>query len=219
MALTRIQLINLALDQSGLDSSYQTKARGWLNHATLKLAKNFNYKFYNKTAAAVPFVAGTVSYSLPTDFLNIDTINRVNSSGVLGDEIFVYESYEFDRYSLNIAGDPSCAMIDDEGGKAVFNTTPATTSSTSYRMRYFRKPTVYSTDNTDDAVVPDFKDQEVLLQELMKFAYENLDDERFPQKVGEALKANQALQRNEVRTSDTGKVQLSNANFVARRRR
>lgn len=219
MSLTRIQIVNLALDQAGLDTSYQAKARNWLNFVTQKLAGQYNYKFYLETASDVPFVQNITSYNLPADFSKTDTIYRVSSTGTLGDQIFVLESYRFDQYARGLAGDPSLAMVDTEAGVIRFNTLPTSTTATSFRLRYFKKPATLSLDNTDDAVVPDFKDQNVLVQELMQMAYENLDDERFSDKRAEAKDANQKLQRNEFQAVDTGQIDLSHANFVRRRRR
>ncbi len=221
MALDRIGIVNLALDQAGLDSSFQTKARGWLNFVTQKLAEQYNYKFYRTTASDVPYIAGTKTYALPTSpaFQKADTVYRVNSDGSLGDQIFLMDSYRFDQYARGYTGDPTLALIDTKLNTITFNNTPASTTATSYRLTYFMKPAVLSTSNADDAVVPDFIDQNVLIQELMKMAYEHQDDERYQEKNQDALKANQMLQRNQFQATDTGLMDLSHSQFKPRRRR
>jgi len=219
MALDRIGIVNLALDQAGLDTSFQTKARGWLNYVTQSLADNYNYRFYRKVASDVPYLAGVKTYNLPTGFSKIDTIYRVSQDGSLGDQIFVMEPYAFDQYARGYTGDPTLALIDTRLLTITFNNTPSTTTSTSYRLSYFVQPAVLSTNSTDDAVIPDFQDQNVLIQELMKMAYEHQDDDRYLSKKADAKEANQELQRNQFQATDTGVMDLSHAHFKSRRRR
>lgn len=220
--LTVIGLVDFALDQAGLDISYRTKGRNWLNYIVNKLSKNNNYKFYNVTAPDVTFLAGQTIYPLPTDFLTTDTIYRVqNQNGALvqGDQIFVLDSYRFDQYSRGLNGDPTLAMVDTENQTIIFNNIPGSTTQTSFRLRYFRKPANYAVDGSDDTDIPDFPSQDTLIEELMKLAYENLDDQRYESKKQDAAKAQRDLQRNETQNIDTNVVDLSHAKFVNRWRR
>lgn len=219
MPLTRIALVNQALDQAGLDTSYQAKARGWLNAVTETLAIQNNYNFYRKTATDAALVSGQSNYSLPTDFQKPDSLLRVDSLGNVGSQIFIVDPDRFDMYVRGFNGDPTLATIDIPNLLLKFNGVPTATTAMYYRLSYFRKPTTLSLDSSDDNVIPDFSDQTVLRENLIKWAYENLDDERYPQKSAEAKEANQKLMRNILQTTDTGKMQLSTENFRARRRR
>lgn len=215
--LTLIGIINLALDQSGVDSSYQTKARTWFNFITNTLSEQNNYKFYNTTATAVPFLTNVRTYPLPATFQKADTCYRLNPDGSMGTQIFIVESYDFDNYLRNVSGDPTLAYIDIGNQNIIFNNLPTSNTSTSYVLRYFRKPTQYAVDGSQDTVIPDFPDQNVLVQELIKMCFKDLDDERYQQQSSDALDAQRKLQRNQFQNEDTGKVDLSHANFVRRR--
>jgi hypothetical protein len=217
MALTRIALINHVLNQSQLDSSYQTLARTWLNILRRKYADDTDFKIWRKTAANVLFISGQNSYSLPTDFARVDSCFLIGETGQKAAQIFIYDSYEFDPYPNTPNGDPSGATIDELNKKIVFNTFP--NSGKYYQLNYFYTPTDYSTDNTDDNVVPDFPNQNLLIQEMILLAYENRDDERYQSKAQEAQMANVKHQRNASQNPGTSTLQLNQAHFRSRRRR
>lgn len=220
MALTRIGIINLALDQAGLDSSFQTKARNWMNVITTQLSFETRYKFYNKYMTPdTPFVPGQSKYTLPTDYQRSDTIYLINSDGSRGNEIFLVEPYRFDATTYYLNGLPNTAMIDLEGGKIVFNNTPTSTNNSLFRFRYFRKPAVLSTDNTDDAVIPDFESQDVLIQELIKMAFFHQDDDRYQAQKAQVTQSKQEHQRNMYEAESMGQVDLAHAQFRQRWRR
>lgn len=218
-ALTFGGIIDLALDQAGVDTSYKAKARNWLNYIINTLCAQNNYRFYNKNASAVPFITNQKSYSLPADFDKADTCYRLNSDGSIGTQIFLLEPYRFDQYNRNLSGDPTIGMIDTQAGTIVFNSYPSSSTATSYQLRYFRKPANYALDGSQDTSVPDFPDQTVLVEQLMKMVYENLDDQRYGDKKGDALDAQKKLQRNQFQESDTQVVDLSHEKFVKRWRR
>lgn len=217
MALTRIQLIDHVLNQSQLDSSYRDLARTWLNIVRTKFATDTKFKIWRKQATLVPFVAGQQTYDLPTDFLNFDQAFVIDANGTQGSQIYSYDSYEFDPASSQASGDPSFLTIDEDNRKIIFNSVPETGKS--YKLYYYYSPVAYSTDSTDDNVIPDFPNQNLLIQEMIVLAYENRDDERYPMKVAEAEKANVKHQRNLSQNIGTGVMQLSQASFRPRRRR
>lgn len=209
--------MNQALDQAGLDSSYQAKARGWLNSISETLAFQNNYSFYNKTGAVTALVSGQSSYALPVDFQKIDSVYRSDVNGVLGAEIFVSSNEDFDMYTRGYSGDPTLAVVDYPSLMLKFNSTPSSTTGSYFRIRYYRKPTTLSLDSADDGVIPDFPDQTVLRENLIKWAYENLDDERYPQKEAQAERANQKYMRIVSQETDTGKMNLAPENYRRRR--
>lgn len=217
MPLTRIDLVNLALSQAQLDSSYQTKARGWLNIVIDKLALRKNYKFYYKTPSTdVPFVAGVQEYGLPDDFQRSDSCFIIQN-GQVGTEVLIVEPYRFDQLAFgNITGTPSAAVIKVESQVIRFNTAPSAGNNLSYRLNYYRSPQALTTDSTDDLVVPDFEDQDVLIQELMRWAYEFTDDERYEAKKMDIKEAHRDHQRNMYESDGTGQMDLARDIFRSR---
>lgn len=216
------EIITMALDQAGLDSSYLTKGRRWLNYAVNKLAGENDFKFYNVLAPDVAFIAGQVNYALPADFEKVDTlyfIQNQNGNQVQGNQIFILESYKFDQYSRGLAGQPTMAMISTEAEELIFNNIPNSATQSSYRLRYFRKPENYAVDGSDDNVIPDFPSDHVLVEEIMRLAYENLDDERYQSKKQDALEGQRKLQQNQFTDTDSSTVELTHLNFRQRWRR
>ncbi len=197
MPLSRIALVNHALDMAGLDSSFQAKARNWLNIILEKLSDTTDYRFLNKLqSTATAFSAGVSSYTLPVDFKRADACYWYHSTGQKGGEILVVEPYVFDQVSLGISGFPTHAMIDEFNRYIIFNAAPSTSDKT-FKQRYWRTVTPLSLDSTDDAVVPDFNNQDVLIQELIAMCHEHSEDEREMAKKAEVEKAHQKHQRNE----------------------
>jgi len=216
MPLTRIDIVNTALEQSQLDSTYQSKARKWLNIIVDRLALRKNYKFYYKTADDVPFVAGTLEYALPLDYQRSDSC-FVISNAAQGREIIIVEPYRFEQTSfVNLNGDPTAALIKIENQTIKFNSSPAQGTTASYRFNYWRSPQALTLDAADDLVIPDFEDQDILIQELVKWAFEYLDDERYGQKAGEIKSAHQEHQRNMYESDGTGQMDLARGMFRPR---
>lgn len=216
MPLTRIDLVNLALSQSQLDSSYQTKARGWLNLIIDRLALRRNYKFYYKTATDVPFIAGQQEYTLPLDYQRSDSCFLVQN-GQKGNEILIVEPYRFDQLDIgNVTGNPVAAVIKLETQTIRFNVAPSQGTTVFYRFNYWRSPASLSTDASDDLVVPDFEDQDILIQELMKWAYEFTDDERLGDKKMDMKEAHREHQRNMYESDGTGQMDLARDMFRPR---
>lgn len=218
MALTRIQIVDLALSQAGLDSSFQGTARLWLNVILEKKATHQNLLFYQKTAD-VPFVADQLAYTLPADFLRVDTqVYFLSQSGQQGNAIPVREKYTFSQYRTNGQGYPTVCYIDMEDGTIVFNSAPNQVNGSQFRMPYYRKPDQYSLDDTDDAVVVDNPDQWTLIQELVAMALEFRDDERYMQKKQEVKAADRDFQRNLDQAAGNAPVPLNNLVFHSTRR-
>lgn len=218
MGLTRIQIINEALDLAQLDSSFQPKARNWLNIILRRLSQSNNYKFYNLLAANVPFVQGVTSYALPTDYTKADSIWFYDSSGTRAQEIALVEPYVFDQYVLATYGAPRFAMVDEVAATLVFNQ-PTDSNVGSYRLRYFKREPDYSLDNTDDAVVPLFQDQDLLIEELVKRGMKWKDDERYGDQKQDTLQAKRDFMKNMYQSDGTSRMDLNRLNFVRRTRR
>lgn len=217
MALTRIQIVNLALDQSGLDTSFQAKARNWLNFIIQRLSLNQNYNFYRKSVDT-PFVPLQSNYTLPADFQRADTIFFIDNSGNQGNGIYLTDSYKFDQYIRNGVGFPSYAYIDEEDGTLNFNSGPQQVDTQAFRFNYFRAPATLSLDSTDDSVVPDFKDQATLVEELKVMAFDYLDDERATVQRQIADRTTQKYQRLMNQADGNSMMDLNNFTFRATRR-
>lgn len=202
MPLTRIQLVDHVLDMAGLDSNYRTKGRNWLNIVLEKIANRHDYSFYNKLASSVSFVAGQTTYPVPSDFDRPDSCFWYDSAGNKGGEILIVEPYDFDQVQISYASFPTHAMIDDENQQIIFNAAPADASGRSYKLRYYRAAEALSTDSTDDNVIPDFDDQDVLIQELTAMAYEHANDEREDKKKNETKMAHVEHRRQSGMTED-----------------
>ncbi len=217
MPLTRIQIVNQALDLTGLDSGFQAKGREWLNIIIERLALRQDYKFYEKTADTA-FIQGQRDYALPADFSRAETIYYVQNNGQVGYPIPIVESYMFDQYNYGIInGMPTMAMIDDEDDTVRFNSNPVPTND-SYRLRYYRKPVLLSTSSSDDNLVPDFKDQDTLLEELKAMCFEFRDDQRYMSKKQEAAKTNRDYQRNMYQDNENSQTELNKFYFRSTRR-
>jgi len=221
MALNRLQIVDLAIAQAQLDSSYRAQARMWLNVIIDKQSSDFRWPFYNKQAAFTQFVVGSSSYLVPQDYSKSDSIYLYNVDGQRGAEVPIVEPYIFDQsVPGNLTGRPNFAMIDVTNQRIIFNATPgAADSQMGYKLRYFRMPNVLSLDVIDDTAIPDFADQNFLIQELIKWAFENLDDERYSQKAGEAQKNLQDTKRMVYENDGTSNFPLEMNTFRMRRRR
>lgn len=218
MSFTKLELIDLALNQAQLDSSYRPNARIWLKMIIEKQSKEFKWPFYRKLTPFVPLVANQTSYNIPTDMRRPDEIYLYNSAGQKGSHVPILDSYEFDQTVVGtLTGQPSFAMYDIDTAKIIFNSSPSSTTD-GYKMRYFRNCVSPSTTSSDDGVAPDFDDQNFLVQELMKWAMENLDDERQDKKRQEA-KEDLLLSKRQVYENDgTSKFNLQQDTFRKRRR-
>lgn len=217
MALTNIQVIDHALNQAQLDSSYRSLARGWINILRQKYADDTNYKRWRTTAANVAFITGTRRYALPVDFNRADSAFLIGSNGQQGAQIFIYDSYDFDPYPHSASGDPVSALIDEKTREIVFNTIP--NSGPYYSLNYFYSPTAYAVDGTADSTIPDVPSETLLIQDMILLAYENRDDERYMQKKQEVTEADVKQQRVAPQNVGTSTLQLNQAVFRSRRRR
>ena len=218
MALTNIQLINLALEQSGLDSSFQTKARTWLNHVSLKLAERQDYPKFN-TQSNIPFVSGQRAYDLPATFLRSDSAYLYkNAEDQRGVDILLVSKYMFDKYRVSASGNPSIATIDEDNNQIIFNSIP-NNALQGCRLRYFRKPVAIATDTTNDNDTPDFPDQDLLLQELQVMAYEFVGDPREQSKAQQAMATKRDFQKNMYNDDSFSQISLENTHFRPTSRR
>lgn len=221
MALTRIELINVALKQAGLDSGFQADARTWLNIILAKQARDFNWPEWAELTAYTVFVPGTSAYALPADFEKADTIYLYqlnNGAYQRGEQIVIMDSYKFDEVNwMTLDGTPNAAYIDLTNSQIQFNSEP-NNNQQGYKLRYYKNAPQYSTSSADDTVVPDFKDQSFLIQELIKWMYEFQDDERYMQKRGESEQDLRKTQRNLYQNDASPQINLQNTTFRGRRR-
>ena len=98
MALTRIQIVDLALAQAGLDSGFRTNGRLWLNLVLQKLGQDFNWPEWKKITSYTSFVNGQSEYALPADFAKADTIYLYQLNNGLeqrGEQILISNTYKF----------------------------------------------------------------------------------------------------------------------------
>lgn len=212
MALTNIQLINLSLKQAGLDSSFQTDARTWLNHISRTEALRQDYPKFRKSSD-INFVSGQRAYNLPDDFLRSDMAYMYEvSSGKRGADILIMQDYMFEKYRINASGNPSVAVIDEGNSQIVFNTLPNDTSK-ACRLWYFREPVAIATDSTNDSDIPDFPDQEFLKEKLMEYSYEFLNDNREVKKGAQAQRAKMDYQKNMYNDDSYSQVPLESTHF------
>jgi hypothetical protein len=221
MALTRIALINVALKQAGLDTGFQSDARTWLNLVLQDQAQKFNWPEWAKSTAYTAFVPGTSTYALPSDFQKADTIYLYqlnNGEYQRGEQIVIVDSYRFDEVNwLTLSGTPNVAYIDEDNDVIQFNSKP-NNSQQGFKMRYYKEAPEYSTSSSDDSVVPDFKDQNYLIKELVKWMYEFEDDQRYEAKKAENERDLDKNKRNVFQNDASPSMQLQNTTFRGRRR-
>jgi hypothetical protein len=219
MALTRIQIVDEALAQAGLDSGYRTRGRTWLNIALEKHAVRTNYKFWRKSAD-VSFVANQRTYDLPADFKRIDTIFLVDANGNQGAMVAIREPYQAEPFRRdNSYGMPSVAWIDENLDKVQFNSAPSAVSGEKYRINYFKDAPSYSTTDSDDAVTVDFDDQWLLIEEVKLMAMEWSDDERYQSKKADVKEAKIEHQRNMYQSDAHSNIPLNQEVFRPTSRR
>ena len=222
MALTLLQIVDTALDQAGLDSGFRTKARNWLNIILAKQASDFKWPHWHKQTSTVSLTPGTTAYAIPSDFNRADTcyLYQLNGSTYQrGNQIRIYDTYRFDDVDYtSLTGVPTAAYINTLNSTIVFNSSPSD-SGHYYKLRYYIDAPVYSTGTSNDSTTPDFPDQNFLIQELVKWAYEFQDDERFAPKTAEAERALQMTKRNIYENDSTPQMPLSQFQFQPRRRK
>lgn len=221
MALTRIELIDVALKQAGLDSGFRADARTWLNIVLSKQGRDFNWPEWAKITAYTVFVPGQSAYTLPADFLKADTIYLYqlnNGAYQRGEQIVIMDSYRFDEVNwLTLTGTPNAAYIDEGLGVIQYNSQPSNNQQ-GFKLRYYKKAPQYSVTSSDDTVVPEFKDQNFLISELVKWAYEFSDDQRYTQKMAESDQDLKKTQRNVYQNDSSPQINLQNTTFRGRRR-
>jgi len=212
--------MDYALGQAQLDSSFRPDARLWYNIIVTRLTDRFDYPFYRKSADGT-FLVGQKSYALPSDFKRADFCYQTNENGNQGAMIPIVDNYLFEQMNGgSISGPSSVAKIDTAGDLIVFNTSVGSSGSTNgYRLFYFKKPTQVNTDGSNDAAVPDFDDQNTLMEELKAEAFEFRDDQRYGQKKQEAKDSLVQYQRNQYNDDSYSVVPLNAITFRGTNRR
>lgn len=219
MAFTRIQLIDLAISQAQLDSSMRPLARSWLNLIIDKQVREFKWPFYNKLGPYTPFLSGQDEYTVPADYQRSDSMFVYTSSGQQANPIYIVEPYIFDQQRRgNLAGNPAYAMIDLNRQKIVLSCKPGPSVTNGFKLRYFRFAQILSLTDADDNEIPDFEDQNWLLQELVKMGFEFLDDDRYQDKRGESREDLKLSKRQVYENDGTSTMPLETAHFRPRRR-
>lgn len=222
---TRVQLMDEALHLAGLDSGYYTLTRGWLNTIIEAQARNFRWPFYAKTAPDVPFIAGQLAYDVPGDLAQPNTIFLVQN-GQRGAEISIVDPGLFEVYKYGTAaGSPRYATIytSYDAGAQVQTLNfdqVALNSNASYRLAYFRLPEPQSLDNTDDNNIPDFQNQDFLIEALIKVMNKDEDDSRYEAQKAEAAETERKAKFNTY-PANSNTVTLDRSRFApgGRRRR
>jgi hypothetical protein len=222
--LTLLQMMDYALGQAQLDSSFRADARMWYNIVVNRLTANFDYPFY-RTSADTPFVVGQKEYALPADFKTADECYKIDQNGYMGSPIPIIQSYLFNQMDTgNTSGPANVAMIrtmDSQtlNGKIVFNASLASGNGEGFRLFYFKRPAQVATNGANDASVPDFLDQNTIMEELKKEAYEFRNDERYMQKKAEAKESMALFQRNQYNDDAFSTVPLNAQVFRGNNRR
>lgn len=218
--LTLLQMIDYALNQAQLDSSFRPDARLWYNITANRLANKYDYPFYYTKVDTI-FVPGTKDYSVPANFNRAETCYQIDNQGNQGVLIPILEPYLFNQMNGgNISGPSSVAMIDQLTAQIKFNTSLSdNNNSVGFRLFYYRKPVQVDLTGTSDSSVPDFLDQDTMMEELKKNAFEFRDDPRYMQKKMEAKEALVEYQRNQYNNDSYSTVPLNAVNFRSTNRR
>lgn len=216
-SLTQIQIIDLALNQAQLDSSFRSKARTWLQAIINEQAMDFSWPFYRSSTGYVQFIAQQGSYALPTNYKRPDTLYIGTPNEPRGRFCNILEPYEFERVSGGGGGfgTPANAMINVEQMQLVFSQAPSG-SDQGYTLTYFREPAAITIGTDNQA--PDFRDEPFLIAELIKWAMEFRDDERYQAKSAEASIKNNNAKKNVFHFENSAVIQLG-PSFRAGRRR
>lgn len=206
MAFTRIELIDLVLEQAGLDYTYRPDARKWLNLILASLTMDYDWP-QNRVVQADTAFTGATAYTLPTDFSSADTCFLVQNGATT--PIFILENYEFDlRRSLSLSGDPRLCYIDEANLNIVFESSPAQ-GNKYFRLSYYKVRPDLALDESDDGTTPWFPGQEYLYHALLAKAWEHRDDSRYREKVNEAEADLRQCLLNVYNTNSTSKIQLN----------
>lgn len=220
---TLLQMMTEALAQAGLDSSYNAQARSWVNTILEAQCRNYDWPYYALTYADQPFVAGQTTYTLPANFArpdqNVYLVQNANNaqnnqrSGL----VKMVDRGLFEQVRSNTTnGNPTTSTIQwnyvDNGSAPtpvlIFDASPSSLSNLLWRMPYFRVATSVDLTGTDDNNIPDFMPQDFLINELKKYAFENIDDERYQVKAQENAQTLQAVKIN-ANMAKTSKINLA----------
>jgi hypothetical protein len=216
--LTLLQIMDHALSQAQLDSTFRADARQWYNIIVNKLAAYSDYPFYRKSED-LPYVQGQRRYALPADFKNADEAYQVDSNGFQSMMIPLVDSYMFNQMAAgNVSGNASVAYIDTQTNEIVLNSAPLN-GVVGIRLFYFKSPSQVDLDGADDASIPDFKDQQLLIEEMKAMAYEFRNDDRYQMKKQEAMRAKADFDRNMYQDDSYSVMPLNAVNFRSTNRR
>lgn len=226
MAITVLQVLQTALDQAQLDQSttFLAKARLFYNLTLRNEGRNFDWPFYNKLYADQLFIAGQLSYALPTDFSRSDSIYLMNGSAgnyQRAGQILVVDQFYYDTMqATGVTGIPQFAYIDQNGSTIVMNQAPGSgLTNYAWRLRYFRKPTEIALGGGDDALAPDFPDELLLIDLITAMFMDFTDDERAPALWGRCDKRRLDFKQNASDFDANSIINLATATFKAGRRR
>ena len=192
MALTVLQVLQTALDQAQLDqsSTFLAKARLYYNMVLANQGRNFDWPFYNKLNPDQNFLPGVTSYAVPADYQRSDSCFLINTANAnqQSAQIMIVEQYRFDLLKTpTLNGIPTRAYIDQNNGLIVFESSPAS-ATYSWRLRYFREPTLIDLGGANDSSTPDFPDEMALIKDITAWLMDYTDDERAPMKKQEVDK-------------------------------
>jgi hypothetical protein len=211
-------MMDYALGQSQLDTSFRPDARLWYNIIVNKLSDYNDYPFYRESVL-IPYVAGQKRYALPADFKNADEAYQTDTQGNTSVPIPLIDSYIFQQMSVgNVSGSASVGYVDTGTRELVLNSVP-NDSGVGVKFFYYKQPLQVDLSGADDASIPDFIDQTLLMEELKLQAYEFRNDERYMQKKAEIKEADVKFQRNMYQDDAFSTIPLNAVNFRGRRGR
>jgi hypothetical protein len=217
--LTLLQIMDHALSQAQMDSSFRPEARQWYNIIVNKLAAYTDYPFYRKSVD-IPYVAGQRRYALPADFKNADEAYELDTQGNTSTPIPMLDAYMFRQMEAgNVSGSASVAYVDTATNELVINSAPNSGNTTGVRLFYYKSPAQVNLGGSDDASIPDFKDQQLLIEEMKAMAYEFRNDERYIQKKQEAKMAKMEFERNMYQDDSYSVIPLNSVHFRSGSRR
>jgi hypothetical protein len=187
-------IVNRAVELAQLDSSFLQLARQHYNLIIDDIAISFNWPFYRVQYPDVPFVAGKLSYDLPTDWVRSDTCYLIDQNNNRK-ELPIISKYRFDRLLRGGVGtgDPRVCYTDLTNRKLIFDFAPS--SIRAFQFTYFRHPETCDESGGDDAAESDCESPMYMINKICANLLDYNDDERAP---GFHQKAEQILSKNKL---------------------
>lgn len=177
-AMTRDEIVNLAIKQAGSDPGLVTTARVWLDNILDRLYEDHKWEFQRKSASG-QLAQGQQSVDLPDDYS--DVWNRYglrleDSDG----KIIALKIRDEDYLDLisdpNVEGQPEVAIVDL--AEMTWQPYPLPAKSYTWRLRYKHKPERLATVEPDPR--PLFPNDQLLVEAVYTMVLQFEDDDRAP---------------------------------------